>query len=337
MVAVRIAFPFVSSVLGVGSPMPVVFGTKGFDFEPTVYKENIVSYLEVYSYEPVDANRWRFPSAAANWDGNIRAWDDDDDESATAIAAACDACSHPWAAVGAYSPEIALPRWERAPRLDLGVLRHVEMGGCRWYVLACALTFPENRDAGAKVDVLKLQPVKWQPKRRLTHLRSGLHDPVKREFGASAYEKCFRNTPFDDRGFTTSLNRLGAWLGSLAACINSGEAPPRIVALALQFLEVPVLGAPPPLAHSDIGDFLDATEAATEAAVALKKAGDTRFKEGRGVPPKVQVRTSSRYVRSSATVEVPIVASSNAPSAPTNTQAAHRWLWRLPLPLASRA
>jgi len=79
----------------------------------------------------------------------------------------------------------------------------------------------------------------WCVLRRLKRLREELHDAVKAELGHS-YVQIFDGKPFAKRGGlrgTTAL--LDGWCKVLAACINDSNCVPRVVALALRFLEVP--------------------------------------------------------------------------------------------------
>jgi hypothetical protein len=73
-------------------------------------------------------------------------------------------------------------------------------------------------------------------------LREELHDRVKEQLGAEAYERHFGHTPFARAGGPRGTTaRLRAWIDALAESVNSGRCPPSLVALTLLFF-----GAPPP-------------------------------------------------------------------------------------------
>ena len=79
----------------------------------------------------------------------------------------------------------------------------------------------------------------WSGKRRLQHLRKGLHDIAKRELG-SAYKEYFKDAPFAHRGgIRGTTKRLNAWCARLAECISSRALPPVVVAQTLKLLDVP--------------------------------------------------------------------------------------------------
>ncbi|CAE8649476.1 unnamed protein product, partial [Polarella glacialis] len=122
---------------------------------------------------------------------------------------------------------LARPGSLAQPKLSLAVLGHEERDGHTLYLIACAVA-----EEG-------LPPLDWQVGKRLTSLREDLHDSVKEAFGEN-YARHFANTPFALKGgLPGTTARLSAWFASLAALANSGEAGPSVVALVLQFLEVP--------------------------------------------------------------------------------------------------
>mmetsp|Transcript_816 Transcript_816/g.1646 ORF Transcript_816/g.1646 Transcript_816/m.1646 type:complete len:279 (-) Transcript_816:70-906(-) len=128
--------------------------------------------------------------------------------------------------------------WERAPcaagwgedpgsQLELRVAGHHEADGHTWYEVECSLTAP------------KLRKLTWQGKRRLVHLREELHDVVK-ALMKNSYGEYFGAAPFAHKGAPRGTTaRLNAWLGALAACINTGGCSPHVVSLTLKFLDVP--------------------------------------------------------------------------------------------------
>mmetsp|Transcript_84567 Transcript_84567/g.262631 ORF Transcript_84567/g.262631 Transcript_84567/m.262631 type:complete len:335 (-) Transcript_84567:62-1066(-) len=118
--------------------------------------------------------------------------------------------------------------------------------------------------------------VEWRVKRRMRHLREGLHDPVKAICGR-AYMQLFQGAHF---AFHTSwpgtTDRLNAWLGLLASSIDSGAVAPSVAALALHFLEPPSPGeeAPDPgeTDYSELARLQEAARGADPADVAARMA-----------------------------------------------------------------
>merc|ERR1719291_1159778 len=119
------------------------------------------------------------------------------------------------------------------PQLLVEVEGHEEGRGHTWYVLGCSLG-----EAGAARRT-------WRVRRRLAQLRDVLHSSVREALGSDMYGELFARTPFASRGAPTgTTERLRAWCKTLANCINDGKAPPMLVALTLQFLQVPEAGGP---------------------------------------------------------------------------------------------
>lgn len=123
------------------------------------------------------------------------------------------------------------------PDLLLGVIDgHREKGipvAHTWYALQGRFTPASLRGMEAT------HSTRWQVERRLAHLRSLLHQPVKREL-AKEYDTVFANAHFAHHaGPPGTTNRLEAWLRALCKIINSGQASPSLVALTLRFLEAP--------------------------------------------------------------------------------------------------
>ncbi|CAK0901515.1 unnamed protein product [Prorocentrum cordatum] len=114
------------------------------------------------------------------------------------------------------------------PQLLLEVEGHEEGRGHTWYVLGCSLE--EARGARRT----------WKVRRRLAQLRDVLHGSARDALGGDLYGELFARTPFASRGAPAgTTERLRAWCKTLAKCINDGKAPPMLVALTLQFLQVP--------------------------------------------------------------------------------------------------
>lgn len=118
------------------------------------------------------------------------------------------------------------------PRLSLEVIGHSWIGGHTYYLLDCALTLPTS-------DGIEVARLSWRAARRLVQLRSGLHDPVKKELGDS-YKTFFNGAPFAHRLKPTGTSaRLNEWCSCLARCISARSAPPMVAAVTLRLLGAP--------------------------------------------------------------------------------------------------
>lgn len=114
------------------------------------------------------------------------------------------------------------------PQLTIQVSGHSEVDGHTWYTIGCSLTLS---GAGR---------MNWSVLRRLSQLREALHSEVKVMLGRD-YEKHFTDAPFAKKGgLPGTTARLNTWCGALATCINTGSAPPTVVANSLRFFEAPV-------------------------------------------------------------------------------------------------
>jgi len=114
------------------------------------------------------------------------------------------------------------------PTLRLIVTGHAELEGHTFYCLQCWIA--------AEDPPVRLE---WTAQRRLVQLREELHDAAKNELGGS-YMHVFSKAPFAKRGGPSgTTSRLQVWLETLAACINTGKAPPALVAQVLLFLDAP--------------------------------------------------------------------------------------------------
>merc|ERR1712224_88481 len=83
----------------------------------------------------------------------------------------------------------------------------------------------------------------WTGKRRLQHLRKGLHDVSKRQL-RSAYKQHFKDVPFARRGGVKgTTKRLNDWCAKLAECVNSRIMSPVVVAQVLKVLNSAVVPA----------------------------------------------------------------------------------------------
>lgn len=118
------------------------------------------------------------------------------------------------------------------PCLEIEVASSEEAEHHTWYLLRCALScLPRGRRCRAE----------WSCRRRLMHLRVGLHDPVKDAMGPEAYGRFFGGTPFASHGgfWTSTLARLQDWCRVLARCINEAAVPPAGFAATLRLLGAP--------------------------------------------------------------------------------------------------
>lgn len=117
----------------------------------------------------------------------------------------------------------------RSPVLALQIDDHQELESHTFYEVECTLTVP-----GVTEDLW------WKASRRLEQMRQQLHDPVKEGLGPDQYARHFVSSHFAPRGgLPGTTARLNKWCDALAACVNSRECPPRIVAHTLAFLSAP--------------------------------------------------------------------------------------------------
>mmetsp|Transcript_72034 Transcript_72034/g.139200 ORF Transcript_72034/g.139200 Transcript_72034/m.139200 type:complete len:541 (-) Transcript_72034:1-1623(-) len=118
------------------------------------------------------------------------------------------------------------------PTLRLHVTGHTELESHTFYSLQCLLT---AEDPSARLE--------WTAQRRLVQLREELHEAARNELGGS-YLHVFSKAPFAKRGGRSgTTSRLQVWLETLAASINTGKAPPALVAQVLLFLDAPAQSA----------------------------------------------------------------------------------------------
>jgi len=85
-------------------------------------------------------------------------------------------------------------------------------------------------------------------------MRRGLHDAVKKSFGA-AYDTHFHEHRFASSLGLRTTERLDGWFGALTKCLNAGIASPGTVALTLRFVEFPGQSAEPSSDASDYEEF----------------------------------------------------------------------------------
>lgn len=115
------------------------------------------------------------------------------------------------------------------PVVSLRVRVHTEMHGHTVYLVECSLTH-----LGRSMPALT-----WSTTKRLSELRSCLHDHLKSKLG-SDYYKNFECTPFAHRlGPPGTTNRLNAWFQTLASCMSSAVISPELLAHVFETLEAP--------------------------------------------------------------------------------------------------
>mmetsp|Transcript_95259 Transcript_95259/g.296195 ORF Transcript_95259/g.296195 Transcript_95259/m.296195 type:complete len:237 (+) Transcript_95259:79-789(+) len=167
-----------------------------------------------------------------------------------------------------------LPPPEAGPRFDARILRHLEVSGHTWYIISCSLQPKAGDQPADDGGSNATAPVEWRVKRRLRHLREGLHDPVKALLGGN-YSTLFQGMRFAfSGGLPGTSDRVNTWLASLNACVNDGRAPPAVVALALQWLEAPEPGSEPPAAgETDYSDMVQLAQAVRASSKEVMTAG----------------------------------------------------------------
>ncbi|CAK9011555.1 unnamed protein product, partial [Durusdinium trenchii] len=80
----------------------------------------------------------------------------------------------------------------------------------------------------------------WTCKKRLSDLRSKIHDHVKKDLGAE-YRTYFQDARFAHHGgLPGTRKRLDAWFATLAAIANEGQLRNDLLALLLDQLEAPI-------------------------------------------------------------------------------------------------
>lgn len=115
-------------------------------------------------------------------------------------------------------------------QLTIQVRDHMETKGHTLYQVQCTLS---------SVRDVTVPSFTWACQRRLDHIRKGLHDVAKEHMG-SFYAGCFKGAPFAHRGgIAGTTKRLDVWCARFARCVNSGAAPPFVVAQALKLLHAP--------------------------------------------------------------------------------------------------
>ncbi|CAE7656686.1 unnamed protein product [Symbiodinium pilosum] len=172
----------------------------------------------------------------ATWQASVRSNSAESAQAAALATASSQKCAAYLPAFGflaenneLWSPKhIARVKLEAQPMLEIVVRGHEELGSHTWYILDCAVWRP----------CLEFARSEWRCYRRLSHLRQGMHDPIKEIMG-SAYEH-FSATPFAGLGGRSGTTaRLRSWCQTLCRCINAAEAPPLVAAITLQLLAAP--------------------------------------------------------------------------------------------------
>lgn len=121
------------------------------------------------------------------------------------------------------------------PEISLSVTGHSKASGSTHYDVECSLAVRGHWHSPY---------LAWHAKRRLAHLREGLHDPVKQMFGQSEYKTHFHGAPFA-HGYAVpgTTARLNAWCRRLANVVNASLVPPSLVAAVLRVLGVPPMNS----------------------------------------------------------------------------------------------
>jgi len=121
--------------------------------------------------------------------------------------------------------------WESpVPEIRIQVRGHSKNAGHKLYHIECSLNKPGQWHSPY---------LSWRCSRRLTQLRTGLHDMAKQELGNS-YRVCFDGVHFASRlAPTGTTQKLDTWCQRLANSINSKSVAPVVAALTLRALGAP--------------------------------------------------------------------------------------------------
>mmetsp|Transcript_69072 Transcript_69072/g.123014 ORF Transcript_69072/g.123014 Transcript_69072/m.123014 type:complete len:305 (-) Transcript_69072:67-981(-) len=117
------------------------------------------------------------------------------------------------------------------PEISLSVTGHSKASGSTHYNVECSLAVRGQWHTPY---------LNWCARRRLAHLREGLHDPVKQMLGVAVYKNHFGGAPFA-HGYAVpgTTSRLNSWCRRLADALNSAAIPPSMTATVLRTLSVP--------------------------------------------------------------------------------------------------
>lgn len=133
--------------------------------------------------------------------------------------------------------------WKSAmPELTIQVVSHTTVRGHTFYHVDSTLRWvpSEDRRTEAMLDDAHTRLASSQIGLRLSHLRAGLHDPIRRALGSS-YQTYFSNSPFARKLRPVgTTSRLDAWCRRVAYCIGARLLPPWVAALTLRLLALPV-------------------------------------------------------------------------------------------------
>lgn len=130
-----------------------------------------------------------------------------------------------------YIARDSLEWWESpVPQISIQVRGHSKNAGHKLYHIECNLNKPGQWHSPY---------LSWRCSRRLTQLRSGLHDMAKQELGSS-YRVCFDGVHFASRlAPAGTTQKLDTWCQRLAQSINSKSVAPVVAALTLRALCAP--------------------------------------------------------------------------------------------------
>mmetsp|Transcript_107176 Transcript_107176/g.301642 ORF Transcript_107176/g.301642 Transcript_107176/m.301642 type:complete len:258 (-) Transcript_107176:154-927(-) len=124
--------------------------------------------------------------------------------------------------------------WAPLPELEVNIIGHGKVGKHTYYQLECTLARPGEWHSPY---------LRWRCGSRLSHLREGLHDQVKRELGSS-YREQFEGAHFaHSYGVPGTTARLNSWCRRLAMTLNKKLVPPAIAAAMLQLFGAPSAGS----------------------------------------------------------------------------------------------
>jgi len=116
---------------------------------------------------------------------------------------------------------------QEVPVLDIQVAGHRKTGGHTYYYVTTSLSRPGEWHSPFAT---------WTMGRRLQHLRTALHDPVKQELGAD-YKSNFDGVHFARKVAVKGTTcRLDLWCKQLVQGLNTKQLPPIVAALVLRAL-----------------------------------------------------------------------------------------------------
>jgi len=130
-----------------------------------------------------------------------------------------------------YIARNSLEWWESpVPEIRIQVKGHSKNAGHKFYHIECSLNKPGQWHSPF---------LSWRCSRRLSQLRTGLHDMAKQELGSS-YRVCFDGVHFASKlAPAGTTQKLDTWCQRLANSINSKSVAPVVAASSLRALCAP--------------------------------------------------------------------------------------------------